>query len=215
LHTASNGRDWRATYRRPTKKRKEIKKLITRLSDLLDQRKEISGEIDELNAKLRQETFEEWYLGKGIDGGLLDVAHDAMITFWDAEADQVRYEARDYDRNVKPNFDPSPEQVFISCLHTLDAHLETLTSTFSVSKKERTGLRRKLKDVSRPCRSQSVDREIEQLNLDGYNDVSAPVLRIVEAIQNLRQELRQNALRSQDMRTADAVHHGTDDLDLD
>ena len=129
-------------YRLPTKKRKGIKKLVAKLNDLQDQRNEISGEINELNAKLRQETFEEWYEGKGIDGGLLDVAYDAMITFWDAEADQVRYQARDYDRNLKPNFDPSPEQVFISCLYTLDAHLETLTSTFSVSKKKQTVMRR-------------------------------------------------------------------------
>jgi hypothetical protein len=183
-------------YRLPTKKRKGIKKLVAKLNDLQDQRNEISGEINELNAKLRQETFEEWYEGKGIDGGLLDVAYDAMITFWDAEADQVRYQARDYDRNLKPNFDPSPEQVFISCLYTLDAHLETLTSTFSVSKKKQTGMRRKFKDMSRPCRSQPVGRKIEQLTelLDGYKNVSAPVLRIVEAIHNLPEDLRQHAL---------------------
>jgi hypothetical protein len=104
------------TYRRPTKKLKKIKQFVAKLNDLLEQRNEISGEIDELNAKLRQETFEEWYEGKGLDGGLLDVGRDAMIIFWDAAADVVRFDARNYDHNVKPNFDPSPEKIFIQCL---------------------------------------------------------------------------------------------------
>jgi hypothetical protein len=187
-------------YRRPTKKRKEIKKLIARLNDLLDQRKEIIREIDELNAKLRQETFDEWYEGKGIDGGILDVAHDAMITFWNGAADVVRFDASNCDRDIKPNFDPSPEKIFLQCLFYLDAYLETRTSKFTYLTRSQS--RRLFKEGFLEGLS---FREI----FNGYKNVSAPVLRIVDAIQNL------SRVRSQDTRAVDAVHHGSDDPDLD
>jgi hypothetical protein len=180
------------TYRQPTKKLKKIKQLVARLNHLLDQRNEISDEINELNAKLRQGTFEEWYEGKGIDGGILDVARDAMIIFWNAEADVVRFEPGMYDRNVKPNFDPSPEQIFISCLISLDAYLETRTSKFSHLTRSQS--RKLFKEGSLEGLS---FREV----FNGYKNVSAPVLRIVDAIQDLSR--------------VDAVRHGSDNLDVD
>jgi hypothetical protein len=180
------------TYRQPTKRLKEIKQLVAKLNDLLDQRNEISNEINELNAKLRQGTFEEWYEGKGIDGGILDVARDAMITFWSAEADVVRFEPGMYDRNVKPNFDPSPEKIFISCLISLDAYLEARTTKFDYLTRSQ---RRKL------CKEGSLEGSSFHEMFDGYKNGSAPVLRIVDAIQDLSR--------------VDAVHHGSDNLDVD
>jgi hypothetical protein len=103
-------------YRR-TEKGKKIKRLVAKINALQEQCNEISKEINELNARLRRiATFDEWYEGKGIDGGITDSTHDAMNIFWDAAADQVRYYACDYDDNVEPDFDPSPEQVFVTCL---------------------------------------------------------------------------------------------------
>jgi hypothetical protein len=154
-------------YRQPTKKLKKIQKLVDKLNDLQEQRKEISKEINELNARLRRiATFDEWYEGKGIDIGILDSIDDAMNIFWDAAADQSRHIICYYDNNVEPDYDPSPEQIFITCLHFLDAHLEALTGIWDLSKGD-------------PPGGWSTEP------LTGYKNLSVPVLKVVDAIQEL------------------------------
>jgi hypothetical protein len=108
-------------------KMSKSKKLIAKINALQEQRKEISKEINKLNAALRQiTTMLEWYEVKGFEGGIIGTTHDVMDFFWDAAADQARYYVSEFNDNIEPDFDPSSEQIFITCLHCLDSRFERL-----------------------------------------------------------------------------------------